>query len=220
MQCRGVEQRQLVGLITQRSQVRVLPPLPGKRNARQMMAGVFFMEGGIMASAKDGLKSAYREIGGWRVPTFELAGAERSPLSLPITGYIANSVPTSQTGKDRLRNWKILVASEVKRLRGRKAWNPGDEFAISVGFRFNGRNHGNRKDERGRVKLDVENFLKPVVDAIAAGLFCEQGTCISQIDHWNYDDSNFNTLLVHRLPDAEEPEGEGIAVYVSSSSRG
>ncbi len=41
IQHRGVEQRQLVGLITQRSQVRVLPPQPEKRDARHVSDGRF-----------------------------------------------------------------------------------------------------------------------------------------------------------------------------------
>ena len=34
----------------------------------------------------------------------------------------------------------------------------------------------------------------------------------------NYDDSNFNTLLTHRLSDGRTPQDGGIAVCVSSSS--
>ena len=41
IQHRGVEQRQLVGLITQRSQVRVLPPQPDMRDARHVSDGRF-----------------------------------------------------------------------------------------------------------------------------------------------------------------------------------
>ena len=68
--------------------------------------------------------------------------------------------------------------------------------------------------------MDVENFTKPVVDAIAAGLFCEEQKDPKDIATWNYDDSNFNTLLIHRLPDAAEPEDEGIVISVSSSAPG
>ena len=59
-----------------------------------------------------------------------------------------------------------------------------------------------------------------MVDAIAAGLFCREELELESIKRWCYDDSNFDTLLIHRLPDAEEPEGEGIAVFISSSSLG
>ena len=34
------------------------------------------------------------------------------------------------------------------------------------------------------------------------------------IDRWDYDDSNVNNLLVHRLPDTERAEDEGVTVFV------
>ena len=81
-----------------------------------------------------------------------------------------------------------------------------------MSFKFNPKKHGNQR-------LDVENYVKPVVDAIAAGLFCPPETEPKNITNWNYDDSNFNTLLIHRLPDANDPQSEGIAVCISSSIR-
>ena len=165
-----------------------------------------------MASGNDSLKFAYREIGGWQVPTFELVAAGSKSVSVAVRDVIMNSV-VAPKDKDRLQDWKVKVASEVRASRGGRAWSPGDEFAISVGFSFNGRNHGNRD-------LDVENFLKPVVDAIAAGLFCEEYLDLKNIGRWDYDDSNFNTLLIHRLPDARRPWDEGVAISISSSSRG
>jgi hypothetical protein len=74
---------------------------------------------------------------------------------------------------------------------------------------FHPGNHGNRP-------LDAENFIKPILDALAAGLFCDNQTEPMDIEHWNYDDSNFNTLLVHRLDDALNPRDEGTAIAVSS----
>ena len=74
---------------------------------------------------------------------------------------------------------------------------------------FHPRTHGNRD-------LDVENFIKPVLDGLAAGLFCENDTDPQGIDQFNYDDSNFNTLLIHRLDNAPTADLEGIAVFVSS----
>ena len=111
----------------------------------------------------------------------------------------------------RLQQWKVQIASEVKAARGATAWNPKARFAISLGFRFNF-----PSTEHGYKPLDVENYLKPVVDALAAGLFCDERKDPKAITHWNYDDSNFNTLLAHRLPDADTKDGEGIALYVSS----
>ena len=161
-----------------------------------------------MAFRNSTLALKERRIGRWTVPTIELTDADRPPLCLPIIGYIVNSITER---KDKLRDWKLQIASEVKVARGGRVWTPNHRFAISVGFSFNPRNHGYQP-------LDVENFVKPVIDALAAGLFCDQETDPSNIQRWDYDDSNFNTLLVHRLFDASNPRDEGIAVCVSSSS--
>ena len=156
-------------------------------------------------------KFAFRErtIGGLTIPTVERGDARRS-LRLPVSGFIANSIYTSRTGKARLDEWKVQVASAVKAKRGRRAWNSNAKFAVSIGFAFNAANHGSQP-------LDVENFLKPVVDALAAGLFCDNATDPRGISLWNYDDSNFDTLLIHRLPDAPRRDGEGVAICVSAN---
>ena len=149
-----------------------------------------------------------RAIGGWDVPTIEFRESRRTSLCIPVIGYIVNSITER---KDRLQDWKAQIASEVKAARGIGAWDARDEYAITVAFSFNisGGRHGYRP-------LDVENFLKPVVDALAAGLFCDEWTDPRAINRWDYDDSNFNTLLVHRLADAGTRRGEGVAVCVSA----
>lgn len=172
-----------------------------------------------MASENADLTFTYRNIGRWKVQILELSGSERQSLSLPIIGYIANSIPTSQTGKERLDDWKVLVASEIKAIRSERAWNPESRYAISIGFSFNARSHGNRRRWDRQCHLDVENFKKPVIDAIAAGLFCGEQTDLARIPRWDYDDSNFDTLLIHRLPDVINPKDEGIAVFISSHRR-
>ena len=64
----------------------------------------------------------HRRLGLWTVPVIELPGDART-LYLSITGHpIANSVPTSSIGKERLRSWKRLVASRVKEERGPEQW--------------------------------------------------------------------------------------------------
>ena len=164
-----------------------------------------------MLSENEDLLFANRGIGRWYVPTLEFRDAERPTLYLPVIGYIANSVPTSDTGKKRLNDWKPLIASEVKAVRGAEGWDSHSIYAITISFSFNvnSRWHGYRP-------LDVENFVKPVVDALAAGLFCPNSADPHTIDRWNFDDSNFNTLLIHRLPDAPTRQEEGIAICVSS----
>ena len=162
-----------------------------------------------MTSPNTNLAFRERTIGDFTIPTLA-RGDERRSLTLPVSGFIANSISTSRTGKARLDGWKIQVASEVKAARGGSAWNSNAKFAVSIGFRFNAANHGSQP-------LDVENFLKPVVDALAAGLFCDNSTDPRGISLWNYDDSNFDTLLIHRLPDAPRRDGEGVAICVSAS---
>ena len=156
----------------------------------------------------DGLALTVREIGVWAVPTIELSDARRG-LRQPVIGTIINAIVDGQRGRDRQHNWKVLIASIIKNERGSQPWNPLDRFAITLGMTFHPGNHGNRP-------LDAENFIKPILDALAAGLFCDNQTEPMDIEHWNYDDSNFNTLLVHRLDDALNPRDEGTAIAVSS----
>lgn len=167
-----------------------------------------------MGSENENLLFKNRDIGRWNVSTLEFFDAGRVPLCLPIMDYIANSVPTSDKGKKRLSDWKPLIASKVKVARGVGAWNHQWLYAITLGFSFNISSgwHGYRP-------LDVENFIKPVIDAVAAGLFCDEQTDPYAITHWDFDDSNFNTLLIHRLPNAQTPQEEGIAVFVSAKKR-
>ena len=161
-----------------------------------------------MISQNGSLELRYCKIGRWTVPTLDLGNTTTLSLCLNVHGLIVNSITER---KDRLQGWKVLVASEVKVARGGNPWSPHDQYAIAVGFSFNGQNHGYQA-------LDVENFIKPVVDALAAGLFCDQATDLNRVGRWDYDDSNFNTLLIHRLEDARRPEDEGIAISISSSS--
>ena len=101
------------------------------------------------------------------------------------------------------------MTCKVKQERGDGPWDPGHEYAISLALRFHPGYHGGRT-------LDVENFIKPILDGIAAGIFCNASTDPSTINRWNFDDSNFNTLLVHRLPDTGVPRGEGVSIFVAA----
>ena len=162
-----------------------------------------------MVSSSNDFTFKQRQIREWRVPTIEFASAKNAPLCLPIKGYIANSIP-SDPCKERIKAWKLLIASEVKDARGVSAWDASAEFAVSLAFSFN-----MSSGWHGRGSLDVDNYVKRVIDAIAAGLFCHKSTDPRSIAKWCYDDSNFKTLLIHRLPDAETCRDEGIAVCVS-----
>ena len=150
---------------------------------------------------------AFRErtIGGFTIPTVERGDAQRS-LCIHVSEKIANSA----SSRSDLQPWKARIASKVKCKRGKQAWNPNAKFAISIGFRFNMANHRNQK-------LDVDNFVKSVIDAIAGGLFCCNETDPENITQWNFPDHNFHTLLIHRLPDAPRRDGEGVAICVSAN---
>lgn len=162
-----------------------------------------------MTSQNTGLVFAERKIGEWTVPIIEFSRPVRPNLCVAVNGVIINSVVDGARGKEIQQNWKAQVASAVKRARGVHAWNAGDEYAISLTMRFCLANHGN-------MDLDAENFIKPIIDAIAAGLLCDSQTQPQNIERWGYDDSNFNTLLIHRLPDARTRTGEGIVISVSA----
>ena len=160
-----------------------------------------------MVSSNIGLTFKESRIGGWSVPTIEFSEPARAPLRVAVSGVIINQI-VEGARKEQQRIWKVQVASAVKSARGAQAWSARDEYAISLTMRFHMGSHGN-------MDLDAENFIKPVIDAIAAGLFCSNATDPNSIAKWDYDDSNFKTLLIHRLPDAATRADEGIAVCVS-----
>ena len=164
-----------------------------------------------MVSSGGGLTFKESRIGGWLVPTIGFSEPARPPLRVAVRGLIINSIVDGARNRGRQQDWKVQVASAVKSARGAQAWSAHDEYAISLAMRFHLGSHGNRD-------LDAENFVKPVIDAIAAGLFCSNSTDPDSIAKWGYDDSNFKTLLIHRLPDAAARDGEGIAVCVSVRS--
>ena len=139
----------------------------------------------------------------------EFAKPSRPLLSVRVNGSVINST-TERT--QALQAWKVRIASTVKAARGEERWSPADTHAITMAFRFHPPNHGDQR-------LDVENSVKPVIDALAAGLFCPAQMNPRDILRWDYDDSNFNTLLVHRLPDATTMGAEGVALSVSSARR-
>ena len=129
-------------------------------------------------------------------------------LVVAVVGIVGNSITTSVVGKRRTSAWKANVASSVKHARGGKIWNPQWQYAITIGFSF-------CRALRGNQRLDVENYLKPSIDALAAGLFNSDEQDSRSIQRYNYDDSNFKYLFVYRLPDAKVASEEGAAFCVS-----
>ena len=146
-------------------------------------------------------------IGRWDVTVIQFVNNTRH-LTVPVFGLIANSIPTSPSGKRRLVDWKQNVAETVKAYRGMSPWDSSDHYAISIGYSFCLQAHGNQE-------LDVENFIKPTFDALAAGLFCTNDQDVSAIVRYDYDDSNFRYLFMHRLDDAGSLAEEGVGINVS-----
>jgi len=146
-------------------------------------------------------------VGPWSIMAVHHKVSARS-LAIPVMSVIGNSVPTSESGTLRLAEWKRKVAARTKERRGADCWNPKHQYAISIGFAFHMAAHGNQP-------LDVENFLKPSLDAFAAGLFCSNDRDPMRIERYNYDDSNFRYVFIQRLPDAPLESEEGAAIYAS-----
>ena len=127
---------------------------------------------------------------------------------LPST-WVQGTIVNSFTVGPQQQVWKRTVASAIKRVRDGSPWDPRDLYAVSLKFRFHPGNHQNQE-------LDVENYVKPVVDAVAAGLFQEEEKDPSEIETWDFPDSNFRTLLIHRAADPKDRYGEGVHVSVSA----
>ena len=132
---------------------------------------------------------------------------EAKSFCMRVKGPVINSVP-SRKKRRALRCWKVRLAREVKAEREAR-WCPDHLYAVTLQFRFH----------RRPTKLDVDNYVKPVLDGLAAGLFLDKdpGEIETFAAHHGVDDSNFRILLIHRLPDAETPEEEGICLFVSST---
>ena len=161
-----------------------------------------------MSSMRSELKFSVQRIASWDVPVIRY----RRPcaeLSLSVRGTIANSISTTDAGKRCLKEWKANVATVCKASRGETPWSSAWTYAITLGLAFSPALHGWQP-------LDVENFLKPILDAMAAGLFCQEDQIPSNIERFNYDDSNFRHLLVHRFPDIASATEEVVAIHVSA----
>ncbi len=63
--------------------------------------------------------------------------------------------------------------------------------------------------------VDLENFVKPTQDAVAAGPFCPAWEDLAKLRRWDFDDSNFTKLFITRLFDAESAASEGLARCVT-----
>ena len=126
---------------------------------------------------------------------------ETKPFCTTVKGRrIINSTPGGRKRQKRRawrearKDWIEHVECAVKAERAGAAWDRADRYAVTLQFRF-----CRHENER----LDVDNYVKPVLDGLALGL--------------GVDDSNFRILLIRRLGDADSPEEEGVRLFVSSS---
>ena len=109
----------------------------------------------------------------------------------------------------------MKISRKVNAKRGDAPWADYNDYAISLGMAFK------RPNSRG--KLDVDNHIKPIVDAINA--FPEKKEMPNLGNRWTFDDSKFTTVLAHKLPDPGNSlsgsgislrEEEGIVICISS----
>jgi len=153
------------------------------------------------------LKLTLERLGAWDLIALRFA-VERGSVPGFVIAPIGNSVADSERGKQRTADWKVKVAREVQRRRPEKMPMAAERYAVTIGFSFHFPSHGNQK-------LDVENFMKPTLDAIACGIFGAENLDPETVARWHFDDSRFGHLLIHRLPDAATLEGEGAALLIS-----
>ena len=127
----------------------------------------------------------------------------RIVLKTFVYGKIINSV-IDASKKQYQVEWKHKIANQVFSTRN-DLQNENDHYAISLSMMF-------YADKR---KRDVENYIKPIIDAIAVGLFTKNKEELDSITEFNKDDSNFNHIYVERLTDTVDPLKQGVAITVS-----
>jgi len=127
-------------------------------------------------------------------------------LKKVVFGRIVNSVPSPNDKENQLQ-WKRTIAKSVYLSKTSESHSSEDYYAISLNMRFNLKNNHAKK-------LDVENYVKPVLDAIAMGLFSHDAD-LDKITKFDADDSNFNHLYIERSKDVASPSEEGITIVVS-----
>ena len=129
------------------------------------------------------------------------------PIMTLIRGRIVNSVDEN---KERSKAWKEKITREIIKKRD-GVQNNEKQHAISVSMKFHLKTHGGRK-------LDAENFLKPILDAVAAGLFASEDINPSEITRYDFDDSNFDNVYFEKLTPAVRFEDECVIITISQKT--
>jgi hypothetical protein len=104
---------------------------------------------------------------------------------------VVNSVP-GKNKNECLYNWKCKIADEINK----NLLKPKEptKSAISLSFFFSSQLHGYRTD------FDVENFVKPVIDGIAKGLYSKSWTeeISAENIRFNENDSLLYPIFIER----------------------
>lgn len=149
-----------------------------------------------------------KQVSDWSLNWLEFSNS-KTVINTIICGTIANVSPTTEGGREKLQRWKRQIAMEIKSKRGKQAHDPKNHYIVSLGMRFNAMNHGDGQ-------IDLDNFIKPILDGIAAGLFCGENDDLSTIEKYNqFNDSNFRHLYVERVINGEPQKEEGVSITVS-----
>ena len=152
-----------------------------------------------------------KTVSDWSLNWLEFLNS-KTIISTILYETIANVSPTTEGGREKLQRWKRQIAMEIKSKRGELAHNPKNHYVVSLGMRFHTKNHGVGQ-------IDVDNFIKPILDGIAAGLFCDENDDLSILERYNqFDDSNFRHLYVERVVNDEPQKEEGVSIVVSEIS--
>lgn len=146
-----------------------------------------------------------------------LKGAAEKPLvhcmieGVPTKGgnkEVVNSIVASAK-KEQLNRWKHSVADEINK----KTSGPVriKRAAVSLSFFFS-------VPLRGRRSFDAENFIKPVLDGIAKGLFAKDWhkECGQAKTRFNEDDSVFRQVYFERHDVKDSHEGVFVTVWETS----
>ena len=148
---------------------------------------------------------------------------EIKPLECFIEGVksnngkeIMNSVVTKEK-KNLLYKWKLKIADEIsekyKKYKSKISLSESERIAVSISFFF-------YKETRGRRSYDIDNFVKPVIDGIAKGLFSKDWEKEKNLKNnlkkkvrFNENDSIFKNLYFEAQNSIEERQ-EGVYITV------
>ncbi len=118
---------------------------------------------------------------------------------------VVNSVVDSKRS-ETLRAWKLKVATTVR--ENRRFETDPIPAVISVAFMMCSENHGGRD-------YDIENFVKPVIDGVAMGLWGNLDAVRNDPSlRFDADDSVFSSIYLQNCP-VTLPDAEGVYIVVA-----